>query len=136
MDKVLNKILSISILVIVIFIINSKYPIKELIENIKSNKTQITENVDTTNKQIIEVNAKGGYSPQEINAEANKDTVLRVKTDNTFDCSSSLVIPKLNIRKQLPPSGITDIAIPAQEKGTKIPAACAMGMYRFNINFN
>jgi hypothetical protein len=35
----------------------------------------------------------------------------------------------------LPPSGITDIELPAQEAGATVQGVCAMGMYSFAINF-
>lgn len=42
--------------------------------------------------QYITVNAKGGYSPQSSYAKGGMPTKLIVKTDGTYDCSSSLVI--------------------------------------------
>lgn len=87
-------------------------------------------------KQVIEIKAKGGYSPASVAALANKDTILRVKTDSTFDCSSALTIPKLGIRKNLPPTATTDIPLGPQSPGTKLAGTCAMGMYNFNLTFN
>lgn len=87
-------------------------------------------------KQIIELLAKAGYSPSKVNAAANTETILRVNTDNTFDCSSSLTIPKLGIRKNLPPTAATDIPIPSQLAGTVLAGTCSMGMYNFNLYFN
>ena len=101
-----------------------------------SNNETINTPLDTNGKQVLEVTAKGGYTPKELNAKANIETVLKITTKNTFDCSSALVIPTLNIKKNLPPSGTTDIAIPPQKAGTKISAACSMGMYAFEISFN
>ena len=86
--------------------------------------------------QYIDMTAKGGYTPSSIAAKANIKTVLRVKTAATFDCSSALVIPSLSYRKNLPPTAITEIDIPPQEQNTVLRGACAMGMYRFSINFN
>lgn len=86
-------------------------------------------------KQVIEVTAKGGYSPVLIKAEANKDTILRVLTNNTFDCSSALTIPSLGIRKNLPPTAATDIPLGPQKPGTKLAGTCSMGMYQFSIDF-
>lgn len=99
--------------------------------------TTPTDNVKTENgKQIIEINAWGGYSPQETVAKANTSTTIRVKTNKTFDCSSSLIIPSLRIQKFLPQSGTTDIEIPMQKSGSNLRALCAMGMYNFEIRFN
>jgi plastocyanin domain-containing protein len=87
-------------------------------------------------KQIIDITAKGGYSPRTITAQAGMPTILRVKTSGTFDCSSALVIPSINYRKNLPPSGITEIALGSQDAGKTIQGVCGMGMYSFAVRFN
>lgn len=87
-------------------------------------------------KQIIEIGAKGGYSPRTTNAQANIPTVIKMKTNGSFDCSSALVIPSLNYRNNLPLSGETLIEVPAQKPGSKLQGLCAMGMYSFTIDFN
>lgn len=86
-------------------------------------------------KQLIDISAKGGYSPRVILAKAEMPTILRVKTNGTLDCSASLVIPKLSYQKFLQPSGTEEIPIsPAQAQGT-LQGLCAMGMYNFQIKF-
>ncbi|MCX6788864.1 MAG: cupredoxin domain-containing protein [bacterium] len=96
-----------------------------------------TNNISIVNgKQIIEINAKGGYSPRENSAQAGIATVLKVKTRGTFDCSSYLVIPSMGYRTNLPPTGEKEIEIPPQKVGSVIHASCGMGMYNFQINFN
>lgn len=87
-------------------------------------------------KQIITIDVKGGYSPQQSSAKAETPTVLRMRTNATFDCSSSLVIPSISYRKMLPASGLTDIEIPAQKAGIVLQGICGMGMYHFAVNFN
>ncbi|MEK7628984.1 MAG: cupredoxin domain-containing protein [Patescibacteria group bacterium] len=87
-------------------------------------------------KQVIEIKAKGGYTPREILAKADMPTVIKVKTQGTFDCSSALVIPSLNYRSNLSPSGVTEIEVPPQKIGAVINGTCAMGMYGFSIKFN
>lgn len=86
--------------------------------------------------QVIDIAAKGGYSPRVTEAQANVPTILRVNTKGTFDCSSALVIPSLGFRKNLPPSDTTDIELPPQEGGTSLQGLCSMGMYSFTVNFN
>ena len=86
-------------------------------------------------KQMIEVRAKGGYVPRFVVAKANMPTVLRMRTQGTFDCSSALVIPSLGYRANLPASGVTDIDVPPQVAGTSLKGVCAMGMYSFVVNF-
>lgn len=86
-------------------------------------------------KQIIDISAKGGYSPRFVTAKAGMPTILRVGTKGTFDCSASIVIPKLSYQKFLQPSGTEDIIIaPEQAQGT-LQGLCSMGMYNFQIKF-
>lgn len=86
--------------------------------------------------QIIDIAAKGGYSPRVSEAQAGIPSILRVNTKGTFDCSSALTIPSLGFRKNLPPSDVTEIELPPQESGTSLQGLCSMGMYSFTVNFN
>ena len=85
--------------------------------------------------QYIDISAKGGYSPRVTTAAAGIPSVIRMRTSGTFDCSSSLVFPSLNIRKNLPPSGTTEIQVPVQESGSTLRGLCSMGMYNFQVKF-
>lgn len=102
------------------------------------NKTADT-NVNTVaqqgNQQRIKILARGGYTPSQINAVANKDTVLEFETKGTYDCSSSISIPALNYRTNLPPTGSTEVKISAAQTKDSIEILCSMGMYRATINF-
>src|SRR3989344_3663409 len=72
--------------------------------------TQAVNNVSIVDgKQIITVSAKGGYTPRKSTAKAGIPTVLQLSTNGTFDCSSIVNIPSLNLSKNLPPSGVTEI---------------------------
>lgn len=94
-----------------------------------------TNNVSVVDgKQIIEIKAKGGYSPRITAAKANLPTILRFNTNSTFDCSSYIRIPSMKITKILPQSGATDIDLGSQKVG-KIQGTCGMGMYFFEIDF-
>lgn len=86
--------------------------------------------------QYIDLSAKGGYSPRLSVAQAGIPTKLKVATSATFDCSASLTIPSIGYRDILPPSGTTEIDIPAQEAGTTLQGTCSMGMYSFAIRFD
>jgi Cu+-exporting ATPase len=86
-------------------------------------------------KQLINISAKGGYSPRVVVAKAGVPTILRVTTNSTFDCSASVVIPKLSYQKFLKPSGTEDIAISAGQAQGTLQGLCAMGMYNFQIKF-
>ncbi len=86
-------------------------------------------------KQIIEISAKGGYSPRNTVAKAGLPTILRMKTNGTFDCSGALVIPAIQYQENLPMSGTTDIDLPAQTAGKTLQGLCAMGMKNFTVKF-
>jgi plastocyanin domain-containing protein len=95
------------------------------IENVKINE----------GGQIIEIIVKGGYTPRKTIAKAGIPTILQMKTDGTFDCSSSLMIPELNYRKILSPSGVENIEIPASKAVGTLRGLCSMGMYNFEVDF-
>lgn len=86
-------------------------------------------------QQIIEISAKGGYRPRVTTAKANTPTLLHVRTDGTFDCSTALTIPAIGYRTSLPPTGVTSVTIPPQPPGTTIKGLCSMGMYSFSMKF-
>ena len=85
-------------------------------------------------KQIIEINTKGGYFPKLSTAKAGMPTILRFKTNGTFDCSSSVRIPSMNISKILPNTATTDIDVGTQKLGTLL-GTCGMGMFKFVVDF-
>jgi plastocyanin domain-containing protein len=86
-------------------------------------------------KQIILLRAKGGFSPEHSVAKAGLPTILRINTLGTFDCSSVVRLPSLNITQNLPLSGTTDIDLGTQ-KVAVLSGTCGMGMYPFDIEFN
>lgn len=85
-------------------------------------------------KQIIEISAKGGYQPRKSIAKAGIPTIIRFDTKGTFDCSSSVRIPSMNISRNLPQTGSTDIDIGTQRVAT-LQGTCGMGMYPFEVEF-
>ncbi len=104
----------------------------------KDNKAEVKDTTDKSevnnSSQVIEITAKGGYTPRVSVAKAGIHTILRINTNGTFDCSSSVRIPSMNIFKSLPPSGVTDIDLGTPQKGT-LNGSCGMGMYPFEIEF-
>lgn len=85
--------------------------------------------------QYIDMTARGGYFPRVVQAQAGVPTVLRMRTEGTFDCSSSLVIPKLSYQKFLPATGVEEIAISAEKAQGTLQGLCSMGMYSFQVRF-
>ena len=126
------KTTSISIIVAIILIGGAFVVTKN------SNNKQI-ENVNNVTvvdgKQIIEIKAKGGYQPLKSIAKAGMPTIIRFDTNGTFDCSSSVRIPSMNVSQNLPNSGVTDIDLGIPEI-TTLQGTCGMGMYPFEIIFN
>jgi len=86
--------------------------------------------------QYITIDAKGGYSPQVSTAKAGVPSKLIVKTNGTYDCSSSLVIRSLNYQKILPQTGEETIDVGIKNAGETLQGVCGMGMYSFQINFS
>lgn len=86
--------------------------------------------------QYITINAKGGYSPKVSTAKAEIPTKLIVKTNGTYDCSSSLVIRSIGFQKILAQTGEEIIDIGSPKAGEALQGVCGMGMYNFLINFS
>lgn len=95
-----------------------------------------TTTATSNENQVLIMNAKAGFNPNVLTAKADTNTTLRVKTNNTFDCSASIRIPSLNISKTLPFSGDTDFNLGAFKAGTVVSGTCGMGMYSFQIKFS
>ncbi|OHC75939.1 MAG: hypothetical protein A3G18_01710 [Rhodospirillales bacterium RIFCSPLOWO2_12_FULL_58_28] len=86
-------------------------------------------------RQTIEMNVNGNYSPQLTIAKANMPTVLKIITKNAFGCSNVLVIPGLDYRVRLPLNGVTEVEAPPQQLNSELTGQCSMGMYGFKIRF-
>jgi len=99
--------------------------------------TQSGQNIEIRDGvQYITIDAKGGYSPRVSSAQADIPTKLIVKTNGTYDCSSSLVIKSLGYQKTLPQTGEEVIDIGTFKTGSSVQGVCSMGMYNFSVNFS
>ncbi len=135
--KTIVVLVSITVLVIGLFgmiMFLSKDKSKPSSSNQTKSETSVNNVSIIDGKQVIEIFAKGGYSPKQSVAKAGVPTILKFKTKGTYDCSSSLRIPSLNISKNLPGTGETEIEIGPQEVG-EFAGTCSMGMYFFEIDF-
>jgi plastocyanin domain-containing protein len=100
--------------------------------------TQVSEEKNVRNvtesegKQYIDIQAKGGYAPRVSIAKAGMPTILRLRTESTFDCSSQVRIPSLNVSQSLSPFGVTEVDLGVLKPGI-LQGACSMGMYSFEI---
>lgn len=129
MKKIILSIIVAVLLIAIGFIFSSK-PGKNIDGSMPQNYNVKMEGAN----QIVELKAKGGYTPRITKAKAGIPTILRMNTSGTFDCSSSVRIPSLNIIQNLPQSGLTDIPLGSQPAGT-FQGSCGMGMYPFEIIF-
>ena len=86
-------------------------------------------------RQTIDSAAKGGYTPNYIEAKAGVPTDLRVLTNGTYDCSSSILIPSLGYQKMLEATGVETVSLTAEQAQGTLEGTCGMGMYRFQIAF-
>ena len=84
--------------------------------------------------QIVTINARGGYQPRNSVAKSGIPTIVRFITNNTYDCSSFVRFPSLNLLKTLPPTGTTEVNIGSQQ-AISLKGSCGMGMYPFQIDF-
>lgn len=133
MNKTSSVVLGTALIVVfTILMIGSTYN-KKTIEQVSVDNVNNVEVRDGI--QYVTIIARGGYSPRFSNAKAGVPTKLVVKTDGTFDCSSSLLIRSLGIQKILPKTGSTEIDLGIPKENTPIVGMCSMGMYNFNIDF-
>jgi plastocyanin domain-containing protein len=122
-------IISISIIIFAIILSGSKQN-QNSSQEIPVNNVSIVDGV-----QIIKIQAKGGYSPSKSIAKAGIPTIIQFTTNGTFDCSSSIRIPSMNIFKSLSASGATNVDLGTQKVGN-INGSCGMGMFPFEIQFS
>ena len=130
-NTIISIIIASTLIILAIVFTSGKKSTPE--QNIQ-NETIVNNVSIVDGKQIIEIKAKGGYTPRVSIAKADTPTILRFNTNGTFDCSSSVRIPSMGISKFLPQSGITDIDLGIQKTGT-LQGTCGMGMYPFEIQF-
>ena len=98
-------------------------------ESVRENNVAVVDG-----RQIVKIRVKGGYLPRRSVARAGMPTVVRLETNGTFDCSSSVRIPSIGVNKNLPPSGVTDIELGVPTVDS-LQGSCGMGMYAFEIVF-
>lgn len=83
--------------------------------------------------QVVKMTEKGnGYSPNKFTIQKDVPVRWEIEATAPYSCASSLVVPKLNIRKNLV-QGKNIIEFTAKETG-KIPFSCSMGMYTGSFN--
>jgi len=125
---------------------NSDSPIaaKEILTNpqtnLQNNNQNIRDNLNNPNNveikegvQYVTVLAKGGYFPKISLIKADLPTKLIIKTENTYDCTASLIIRSLDLQKVLSANGQEIIDLGILKSGNSIQGVCGMGMFYFKI---
>lgn len=130
MNKILLSIVIIGLAIGIAFIVVSP-------RAAGTTATQEGQNVEMRDGvQYITITAKGGYAPKISTAQAGVPTKLVIKTNGTYDCSSSLVIRSIGYQKVLSQTGEEIIDVGTPKAGTPLQGTCSMGMYNFMVNFS
>lgn len=86
---------------------------------------------------VVTIDVKNyGYEPAVVHAKAGVPVTLRMVSNKVRSCSLAVIIPALDVFEILDPTGVREIAIPAQAAGTRMPYSCSMGMYSGTIIFD
>lgn len=105
-------------------------------KNSNTVSVQTVQNVEIRDGiQYVTIDAKSGYSPEMSTAKAGIPTKLIVKTNGTYDCSSSLIIRSIGYQKILAQTGEEVIDIGTPKAGVPLQGLCSMGMFNFVVNF-
>jgi plastocyanin domain-containing protein len=126
MNKTALIILSIGLIFIFGFVLFGKGGV----EPVSVNNVEVVDGI-----QYVRITAGGGYFPGVSMAKAGVPTVLVVKTNGSFDCSSALVVRAVSFQEILPRTGETEIDLGVREINETVEGLCSMGMYNFAINF-
>lgn len=88
-------------------------------------------------ENIVTINVQNtGYNPNSSHAKAGVPVRLRLVSEKVYSCSLAFIIPSLGLQELLKSTGEAWIEIPAQEKGTRMPFSCSMGMFTGEIIFD
>lgn len=129
MNKTASIIITLALVVVIGILFLGSKSSDNLTETVQN--TEIRDGV-----QYITIDAKGGYSPRLSMAKADMPTKLIVKTEGTYDCSASLVIPSIGFKKILSQTGEELIDVGMLKAGESLQGVCGMGMYSFQVKFN
>jgi len=103
--------------------------LKNTDNNVKQNQVELTNGT-----QIVRMAENNyGYSPNKFTIQKDVPVKWIIDAQAPYSCASSLIVPKLNIRKNLV-LGENVIEFTPKEAG-RITFSCGMGMYNgvFNV---
>ncbi len=81
---------------------------------------------------VINVYATG-YDPDELTVPAGRAVMLNLAAQGRLGCTSSFLIPKLNVEEQIAPGKTTKVSVTFPQPGSYV-FSCGMGMFRGVIN--
>ena len=131
MNKIASSILILGLGVALVLIFSGNTKSRDVVAGDAVSNIEIRDGV-----QYVTISAKGGYTPEISYAKAGIPTKLIMKTTDTFDCSSSLVIREIDFEEILPIDGELEIDLGIPKAGEPITGLCSMGMYNFQIEFS
>jgi len=116
------------------FLDNSNSDFQIVSKEISTNSQNNQDNVEIKEGvQYVTVLAKGGYFPKISLIKADLPTKLIIQTENTYDCTASLIIRSLDLQKVLQPTGQEIIDLGILKSGNSIQGVCSMGMFYFKV---
>lgn len=108
---------------------NSQKPSSTITQNISNN---ISSQETKKEIRIIKMTETGrGYSPNQFTINKGQPVRWLIDAQAPYSCASSLIVPALNIQRQLKP-GLNTIEFTPNTIGD-IPFSCSMGMYNGNF---
>jgi sulfite exporter TauE/SafE len=114
----------------VLVLVDSPYSVQNEVAALRATLSS-GETAEVSSNPVITV-AGNGYSPSQLTVPAGQPVTLTLNTTGNLGCTSIFVIPKLNIRKNLPDRGTTIVAANFPESG-RYSFTCGMGMYTGTI---
>jgi uncharacterized protein len=140
---VFMKVAAVAIIVLALFSINAAFTVAgsdftfdNLISRFKpSSNTRIngTNTIQAVTEESITID-NFGYSPKEITVKAGSTVTLRLNNVSNGGCQQSFVIPKIGMRKIVPPGQNETITFSAPNQPGDIAFMCSMGMYKGTIH--
>ncbi|TPG67159.1 cupredoxin domain-containing protein [Hymenobacter nivis] len=82
--------------------------------------------------QQVDIQVKGGYSPDVIEVQRGQPVQLRFYRDETTSCSEELLMPDFNVRRDLPAHQTTTVDLLPQQAG-RFEFTCGMHMLRGSL---
>jgi len=82
--------------------------------------------------QQVDIQVKGGYSPDMIEVRRGQPVRLNFYRDETTSCSEELLIPDFNVRRELPAYQTTTVELLPQQAG-RFEFTCGMHMLRGSL---